>query len=64
MFLIATPIFVLIGVMGDLTASLIKRKCEIKDFGRLIPGHGGVLDRFDSILMISASFGVLGRLVL
>lgn len=62
--LIATPIFVLIGVMGDLTASLIKRKCEIKDFGRLIPGHGGVLDRFDSILMISASFGVLGRLVL
>ena len=57
--LIATPIFVLIGVMGDLTASLIKRKCEIKDFGRLIPGHGGVLDRFDSILMISAALSIL-----
>lgn len=57
--LIATPIFVLIGVMGDLTASLIKRKCEIKDFGRLIPGHGGILDRFDSILMISAAFATL-----
>ncbi len=57
--LIATPIFVLIGVMGDLTASLIKRKCEIKDFGKLIPGHGGVLDRFDSILMISAAFATL-----
>ena len=61
--LLITPIFVLIGVMGDLTASLIKRKCEIKDFGKLIPGHGGVLDRFDSILMISAALNILYRFV-
>lgn len=48
-----SPLFILVGVLGDLTASVIKRKCEIKDFGNLIPGHGGIMDRFDSILMIA-----------
>ena len=35
--------------VGDLAASAIKRNFEIKDYGRLIPGHGGIMDRFDSV---------------
>ncbi|MCR5197112.1 MAG: phosphatidate cytidylyltransferase [Pseudobutyrivibrio sp.] len=41
----------LISMVGDLAASAIKRNFEIKDYGKLIPGHGGVLDRFDSIII-------------
>ncbi len=45
-----------VGMCGDLTASLIKRNYGIKDFGNLIPGHGGIMDRFDSILFVCAAF--------
>lgn len=43
----------LISQVGDFAASSIKRYCEIKDFSDLMPGHGGMLDRFDSILFVA-----------
>ena len=41
----------LISMVGDLCASAIKRNYDIKDYGHLIPGHGGILDRFDSMII-------------
>lgn len=41
----------LISMVGDLTASAIKRNYDIKDYGTLIPGHGGIMDRFDSMMI-------------
>ncbi len=45
----------IIGMCGDLTASVIKRNFGVKDFGNILPGHGGVMDRFDSGLFVLAS---------
>lgn len=48
-----------ISILGDLSFSLIKRSCHIKDFGQVIPGHGGMLDRFDSVIFTAPFVYVL-----
>ena len=50
---IITIVLAIIGEIGDLAASGIKRYCGIKDFSDLLPGHGGMLDRIDSLLLIT-----------
>ncbi len=47
---------VIISVVGDLAASKLKRHYEIKDFAGYLPGHGGILDRFDSTILVSLTF--------
>lgn len=47
------------GIFGDLCFSVIKRQTGIKDYGNIIPGHGGILDRFDSMMMVGPLMEVL-----
>lgn len=57
LILIAIPTSVL-AQLGDLFESAVKRGCGIKDMGKILPGHGGVLDRFDSMLFATVSIVV------
>ena len=52
----------LISIAGDLTASVIKRQRGIKDFGKIMPGHGGVMDRFDSFIFVAPAVCLLVEL--
>ena len=56
LFAVAGLITSVIGQFGDLFMSVIKRHCDLKDFGNLMPGHGGILDRFDSLIFAAPTF--------
>lgn len=53
LLIILAVVGTVLGVIGDFSASLLKRQCMVKDFGSILPGHGGILDRFDSVLFVA-----------
>jgi phosphatidate cytidylyltransferase len=63
-WVVMTPVFCVVGIFGDLIASVIKRVTGIKDYSNLIPGHGGIMDRMDSILLIAPVMELTIKLLL
>ena len=52
-----------IGTVGDLSASMVKRQIGFKDYGKIMPGHGGLMDRFDSVLFVLPTFYIMVCLI-
>lgn len=62
-WLLFAEVIVVFGTLGDLMESLLKRTLQIKDSGNVIPGHGGILDRFDSMLLATPAIYILMQLL-
>lgn len=63
-FPVISAVGALISMVGDLAASAIKRNFDIKDYGTMIPGHGGIMDRFDSVIFTAPMIYYLAVLLL
>lgn len=63
-FVLISAVGAMISQIGDLAASAIKRNHEIKDYGHLIPGHGGIMDRFDSVIFTAPMIYALAALLI
>jgi len=61
--IVLTIVLSIVGQLGDLFFSLIKRNHNIKDFSNIMPGHGGILDRLDSIILVMIAFSFLNCLL-
>lgn len=59
LIILVTLVLSILGQFGDLIASRLKREYEIKDFGNIFPGHGGVMDRFDSLLISGTALFII-----
>ncbi len=63
-FAVICGIGAVISIFGDLAASAIKRNYDVKDYGKLIPGHGGILDRFDSMIFVAPIVFYVAKLII
>jgi phosphatidate cytidylyltransferase len=64
MYMVICAAGAVISIIGDLAASAVKRNANEKDFGKIIPGHGGILDRFDSVIFTAPVIYFLSLLIL